>query len=133
MTVPAPSESRRWHNVTVVREQDPRRMRWVLILFAGILAAAIPVAAYLVQQMRYVEARYRTEDLRGRLTRLVETERRLRIERATLERLPRVEERAQGELGLVHPTPRQRVVVRSSAPDRGSAASRNLGDFSSPR
>jgi cell division protein FtsL len=133
MTVPAQAEPRRWRNVTVVREGDPRRMRWVLILFAGILAATVPVAAYLVQQMQYVETRYQIEDLRGRLQRLEETERRLRIERATLETLPRVEKRALGELGLVHPTPHQMVVVRSSAPGRGTASSRALGEFPSPR
>ncbi len=133
MTVPAPSQPRRWHNVTVVRESDPRRMRWVLILFAGVLAAAIPVTAYLVQQMQYVETRYGIEELRGKLQQLDEQERRLRIERASLETLPKVEDRATQELGLVHPTPRQVVVVRSSAPGRGTATSRTLGELPSPR
>jgi cell division protein FtsL len=127
MGVPVPAESRRWRNVTVVREGDPRRLRWVVFLFLGVAAAVAPVAAYLIQQMQYVETRYRVEELRGRLQRLEETERRLRIERATLETLPRVEERANDELGLVHPTPRQVVVVRSSSPGRGSASPRSPG------
>jgi cell division protein FtsL len=133
MPAPVPAEPRRWRNVTVVREGDPRRLRWVLFLFLGIAAAVAPVAAYLVQQMQFVEARYRIEELRGRLQRLEETERRLRIERATLETLPRVEERAIDELGLVHPTPRQVVVVRSSAPGRGSASPRAPGESQAAR
>jgi cell division protein FtsL len=133
MSVPVQAEPRRWHNVTVVREGDPRRLRWVLLLFLGVVAAAAPVAAYLIQQMQYVEARYRVEELRGRLQRLEETERRLRIERATLETLPRVEAKALDELGLVHPSSRQVVVVRSSAPGRGSASPRAPGQFQAAR
>ena len=133
MSVTVQAESRRWRNVAVVRERDPRRVRGVLILFVGVLAAAAPVAAYLVQQMQFVQTRYQIEEQRSRLQRLEETERRLRIERATLEALPRVEERARGELGLVHPTPRQVVVVRSSATSRRTASSRTPGEFPSPR
>jgi cell division protein FtsL len=127
MPVQVQAHPRRWRNVTVVREGDPRRLRWVLLLFLGVVAAAAPVAAYLIQQMQYVEARYRIEEQRGRLQRLEETERRLRIERAHLETLPEVEARALDELGLVHPSPRQVVVVRSSVPGRGSASPRSPG------
>ena len=129
MSIPMPAEPRRWRNVTVVRERDTRRSRWVLLFLLGVAAAAAPVAAYLIQQMQYVEARYRIEEMRGRLQRLEETERRLRIERASLETLPQVEARATDELGLVHPESRQVVVVRSSAPGRGNASPRSPGEF----
>ncbi|MBZ5638414.1 MAG: cell division protein FtsL [Acidobacteriia bacterium] len=133
MPTSAQAERRHWRNVMVVRERDPRRLRWVMLLLLGVAAAATPVAAYLIQQMQFVETRYRIEELRGRRERLEETERRLRIERATLEALPRVEGRALDELGLVHPTPHQIVVVRSSAPGRGSAAPRAPGEFPAAR
>jgi cell division protein FtsL len=133
MPVSAPAELRHWRNVMVVRERDTRRSRWVTLLLLGVAAVAMPIAAYLIQQMQYVEARYRIEEMRNRRERLEETERRLRIERATLEALPRVEGRALDELGLVHPTPRQFVVVRSSAPGRGGAAPRAPGEFRAAR
>jgi cell division protein FtsL len=133
MSVSAPAELRHWRNVTVVRERDPRPSRWVILLLLGIAAAAVPIAAYLIQQMQYVQACYRIEELRSRRERLEETERRLRIEKATLEALPRVEGRALDELGLVHPTSRQFVVVRSSAPGRGGAAPRAPGESRAAR
>ena len=133
MSVPIPAESRRWHNVTVVRERDTRRSRWVLWVLLGALAAAAPVAAYLIQQMQYVEARHRIEEQRSRLQRLEEAERRLRIERATLETPPRVETRAKDELGLIHPKSDQVEVVRSSAPVRGNASPRSPGEFRAAR
>jgi cell division protein FtsL len=133
MPVFAPAEPRQWRNVTVIRERDPRSSRWAVLLLLGIAAAAVPIALYLIQQMQYVQARYKIEDLRSRRARLEETERRLRIEKAQLEALPPVEKRALVELGLVHPTPRQSVVVRSSAPGHGSAAPRAPGETRAAR
>ena len=133
MPVAARAEPRRWRNVAVVRERDMRRVRWVLMLLVGIAAAAAPVAAYLIQQMRYVETRYKIEELRAKRERLDETEKRLRIERASLEALPRVEKRAADDLGLVHWTPRQVVVVRSSVPARGASSPRAPGEFRAAR
>ena len=114
----------RWRNVTVTRERDPRRSRWLAALFLGIVAALVPVAIYLIEQMAYVQVRYRIEELRGRRERLEETERRLRIERATLEALPSLEAGAEAKLGLVHPQPGQVVVAKTHRAGRGGAATR---------
>jgi cell division protein FtsL len=133
MRVAVPSEPHRWRNVPLVRERDPRWSRWVWLLVLGAVAVAAPIAAYLVEKMQYVEVRYEIEAQRGRRERLQEVERRLRIERATLEALPRVEGRALDELGLVHPTPRQVVVIRSSVPGRGNAAPRAPGEYRAAR
>jgi len=124
MPVAAPVPERRWRNVTVTRERDPRRSRWLALLFLGIVAALVPVAVYLIQQMEYVQVRYRIEEQRSRRETLEETERRLRIERAALESLPSVEASATSKLGLVHPLPGQVVVAKSTAPGRGAAATR---------
>lgn len=123
MLVRAPAPERRWRNVPLGRERDSRRSRWLWTLLLGAIAAVIPVAVYLIQQMEYVQVRYRIEELRSRREKIEETERRLRVERATLQSLPSVESRAS-ELGLIHPSPGAVVVARTSTPGRGVAAPR---------
>lgn len=115
----------RWRNVPVVRDHDHRGTAWVFALVAGILIAASPFIVYLLRQNSYVQVRYQIEELRSQHDRLLEAERRLRTERASLESLPRVEIRAQRELGLVRPESDRVVVVRevhaARAPVRASA------------
>ena len=115
---------RRWKNVPLTRERDPRRSRWLVALVLGVAALAAPVIAYLLHQMEYVQVRYKIEEMRGKRDQLEETERRLRIERATIQSLPSVEARAGSELGLVRPGPGQVVVAKTASPGRGAAASR---------
>ncbi len=111
-TDPSP---RQWRNVTVVRQRDDRRVRRLWGWLIGLVVALTPSAFYLLQQMEYVQVRYRIEELRAERTRLADEERRLRVERATLEALPRVESRAADRLGLVTPPPDRVVVVRPPA------------------
>ncbi len=124
MAGPAPAPARRWRNAPIVRERDSRRARWLWAVFLGLCAAATPIAAYLLQQMEYVQVRYQIEELRDRRARMEEAVKRLRIERATLEAFPRVESRAVEDLGLVHPPPRQVVVVRQVTQGRGRSSPR---------
>jgi cell division protein FtsL len=104
---------RRWRNSALHREVDTDRARWVTRVVLGALVAALPFAAYLLQTMSYVQTRYALENVRVREEHLVESERRYRIEKATLEALPSVEARAGRELGLARPSPSQVVVVTS--------------------
>ena len=104
---------RRWRNSALHREVDADRARWVTRVVLGAVVAALPFAAYLLQTMSYVQTRYALESVRVREEHLVESERRYRIEKATLEALPKVEERAGRELGLARPRPSQVVVVTS--------------------
>lgn len=120
----ATAPARRWRNVTVTRERDGYRTRWMWGLLLGVLAAAAPLAIYLVQQMEHVQVRYRTETLRAERDRLVETERRLRATAAMLEAPERVERQAVRGLGLAHPASSRRVVVGKTGPGRGSLAPR---------
>jgi cell division protein FtsL len=104
---------RRWRNSSLHREVDTDRARWVTRVVLGAVVAALPFAAYLLQTMSYIQTRYALENVRVREEHLVESERRYRIEKASLEALPKVEERADRELGLARPTPSQVIVVTS--------------------
>ncbi len=123
----APSTERRWRNVPLAREYDAPRGRRLWALLLGIAAAAAPLVFYVVQQTHYVQLRYRIEELRHRQGELLEAERRLRIEKASLETLPRVEARAREVLGLVRPGPGQEVVLDRGSPGRGALPSRSPG------
>jgi hypothetical protein len=122
--LPARSPSRGWRNHRLVRPFDRARGRVVATAVAGAFLAASPFVVYLVQTTRHMETRYAVEKLRDRQERLLEAERRLRIERAVLESLPSVEPKAARDAGLVPPAPGQVVVVRADAP---VSASRNPG------
>ena len=114
MAAPAISTPRRWQNLPVVRELDRNRARWIWTVLFGLVLALAPIAVYVVQSMRYVEAGYAIEELRKTEERLLETERRLRIERAVHEALPGVEQQAT-KLGLVRPGPDRVIVTRQNA------------------
>ncbi len=109
---------RRWRNAPV-REPDHGKARQLLGWLALMLVACSPVAFYLFQQMDYIETMYRSEELRSERSRLIEAERLLRVETASLESLSRVEKEAD-RLGLVPATPDQIVVVVPSGPRDGS-------------
>jgi hypothetical protein len=102
---------RRWRNSSLHREVDADRARWVSRVVLAAIVAALPFAGYLLQTMSYVQTRYALEGLRVREERLVESERRYRIEKAVLEALPSVEARAGRDLGLARPRPSEVVVV----------------------
>lgn len=101
-----------WRNRELVRELDSRRSRSLWWLFLGIIAALAPLAVYLIEQIHYVQIRYETENVRRDHNRFLEAEQRFRVQRATLQNLPRVEDRAR-KLGLVHPIPENILVIRS--------------------
>jgi len=114
------ARDRRWQNAEVVRERDDSQLRSLWRLLAGALAAASPLVVYLVMQMDYVQTRYRIEALRERQEALVDTEQRLRIERATLQTLPDVEEAARRNPELTRVPPEARIVVESPVGRQGS-------------
>lgn len=120
----AGNPNRRWRNARLVRQRDIRRTRWLSGLLLGIVVAVAPFTVYLLQQMEYVRVRYKIEELRTQQNRLVEMEQRLRIDRASLQTPSRVESRAVRELGLIHPSPYEVVVVHRPAPGHGSLVAR---------
>ena len=97
-------------NSQVVREVDPRSSRdlWALFLLVGTLVGGLALYAWPNLQLKQTAA---TEArLAGERDRLTEENRKLRLEKATLEDLNRVETIATRELGLTTP-PADRVVV----------------------
>jgi len=101
----------RWKDSPVEREPDDRSTRRSLGLVAAVVLTVSPILVYLVTQIRYLEIRYRVDEVRSQHERLVEAERRLRTERAELAALPGIEQRAARELGLVRPTPEEVLVL----------------------
>jgi hypothetical protein len=108
-----------WKTPPVVRETDERRTRSTLALAARLTLVLLPFLAYMVLQIHYLKLRYSIDMVRVQHARLVEAERRLRTERAALAALPHVEARAQGDLGLVRPSPEE-ILVLSSSPRTGA-------------
>jgi len=121
---------RGWRNLPLVREHDVPKTRRMLAWMGGVLVSLTPFVFYLWQQIDYVHVRYRIEELRAQHARLLEAERRLCMERATLEALPRVEAWAKQE-GLQNSGADAAVVVRRvpstgqvRAPDRPLSVAR---------
>ena len=108
---PASASDRGWRNNAVHREVDNRYARWVIRLVLGASIALAPLAVYLLRTMSYVETIYAIEALRVREAQLIDAERRLTIEKAVMESLPAVEQRASTELGLEHPNAARVVVI----------------------
>ena len=114
MIGPASVSDRGWRNSAVHRDPDNRQSLWVFKVVLGVAIALVPLAVYLLQTMSYVETSYAIEDLRGLEARLTDAERRLTIEKAVMESLPAVEQRAGVELGLEHPKAARVIVVSPS-------------------
>ena len=103
-------------NSQVVRERDPRAGRelWLLLAVVAALVAGLVLYAWPNLELRQAaQARARMEKERERL---IEENRKLRLERSTLENLRRVETIATRDLGLSTPPPESVVVVERPAP-----------------
>jgi hypothetical protein len=120
---------RRWANRAVAREVDRDGARRLWVTIGAMVLAAAPFAAYLLEQNECLRLSYEAAALRERRERLVEQERRLRMERVELQSLERIESWATGRHGLVRPLPHELVVVRRepAVPD-GVAASATGGE-----
>ena len=89
-------------NSGVVREVDPRTSRdlLALLLLVGILVGGLVLYAWPHFQMR--QTAIATEQMQRERERLVEENRKLRLEKASLENLARVQAIAERHLGLTH-------------------------------
>jgi cell division protein FtsL len=109
-------EGRRWVNRAVAHEVDRERVRWLWAMFFGMMLAAAPFAAYLLEQNECLGRSYEASSLRAEHERLLENERRLRMQRAALESLESIERWALTRRHLVHPSPEQVVVIQRGSP-----------------
>jgi len=116
MQLLAASAQRRWSNQAVAREVDRDRARWLWGLFAALLLASAPFAAYMLEQNECLRLSYEASALRERRELLIEQERRLRMQRAARQSLDEIEAWAVRRHGLVHQPLEQVIVVHRSPP-----------------
>jgi len=120
-------------NSQVVREVDPRASRdlWWLLLLVMTLVGGLVLYAWPHLEIRQT-ARAQERMSRER-ERLLEENRKLRLEKASLENLRRVETIATRELGLQPPRAERVVVVeRPRAPAPGAQLAKELGPAAAP-
>ena len=91
--------TRRWKNVDLRLESDPRRNVKLVVVLLAIAAALAPLVTYVVQQNRYTKTRYQIQEAQNEFDRLVEEESRFLIEKASMQNFQRVE-RAAPRIGL---------------------------------
>ena len=113
---------RRWANRAIPHQVDRERARsWWRVVLALVLAAT-PFAVYVVEKNECVRLSYAASALRQRRDELGERERRLRMERATLQSLDKIETWALTEQGLARPPAEQILVARRPRRPVGSGA-----------
>jgi cell division protein FtsL len=109
------------------RDSDRRRLRAML---AGVAAAGVVVALVLGLvglRMQQVRLSYRLDTLRTAKAGAEEMNRRLRVEKASLQSLARIEIEARTRLGMVAPTRQQVQLAREFMGD-GMATRAALGE-----
>jgi len=109
---------RRWRNRPLERERDRERLRWLWGVFVAIVLMALPAGAYLVYQNASLKLQYELSGLKQTYEQLQEQERQLKVERAKLESLARVEGWARRECGLVPPPGEAVFVLTRRAPEQ---------------
>jgi hypothetical protein len=105
------------------RARDLKRVVWVC---AGLL---VPILFYVWQQVEYIRTGYQIEQLRAEKSRLVEWNRQMKLECATLHNLKRIESLGRNRLGLVPPDPENTVKFRLTG---DSSASRSVARSHAP-
>ncbi len=103
-------------NSQVVRQVDPRVSReiWFLLVLVALLVGGLVLYAWPALQIR--NTGMTTVQLSREKERLLEENRKLRLEKAALENLKRVETIATRDLGLLPPSPESSVVVETQKP-----------------
>jgi len=103
-------------NSQIVREVDPRSSREIgwLLLLVGVLVGGLVLYAWPHFQIR--QTGRTAEHLSRERDTLLEENRKLQLEKASLENLRRVEAIATRELGLAPPPPESTIVVEAPRP-----------------
>ncbi len=106
-------------NSRLVKAADPRerRQQKMLVMVGLLLGAAILAGAY--QRFATIQAGYRLEALKGQREQLLEANRQLRLEEASLRDPERVDTIARQQLGLGLPGAGQVVHLEQRATDSG--------------
>lgn len=92
-----------WLNERLVLEPDRGRMRELLLVLALSALMLVPLLFYVRQSSEWLRAGYRMEQLKNQRDHLNEVNQELKLEKASLENLVRVEKVASDQLGLAQP------------------------------
>lgn len=104
------------------RVSDRRRLRSMFTAVVGAGLAVVLVLGVVGLRVQQVRLSYRLDALRQGRAELEETNRRLRVEMATLKSLSRIEGKARGELGMIAPGRDQVRLAREFVPGGGGGA-----------
>jgi cell division protein FtsL len=115
-------------NSQVIREVDPRASRdlwWLLVLVMTLVGGLV---LYAWPHLKIRETSRAQDRMSRERERLLEENRKLRLEKASLQNLRRVENIAVRELGLQSPpAPRVVVIERARTPVPGAQMAKELG------
>jgi cell division protein FtsL len=114
--VERPLGARPIDNSQVVREVDPRTSRELVLLLALVASLVGGLVLYAWPNLELRETARKRELMSRERQRLLEENRKLRLEKAMLEGLGRIEDIAVRDLGLRPPAPEDLVVVERPAP-----------------
>ena len=103
-----------WLNHSLVLEPDRGRMRELLLAVSLSFVMLLPLLLYIRQSSEWLRTGYRIEELKNQRDRLEEINHQLRLEKASLESLGRVEQVGAGQIGLAQP-PAGTVVLVDTA------------------
>jgi cell division protein FtsL len=122
-------------NRLLVRELDRRRLHELLLIVLLVGVLLLPLLTYVWYHMEWIRVGYEMEKLKQERGLQVELGARLRIEKASLESLSRVEREARDTLGLV---PAGEAVVRMDELESPTSLARvsgsnSAGEPASPR
>jgi len=108
-------------NSQIVREVDPRSFRDLFSLLVLVAVLVVGLVLYAWPHLEIRQTGMATERMNREKERLIEQNRKLRLEKAALENLRRVEAIATKELGMAPPAPERLIVVeKPESPPEGA-------------
>jgi len=108
--------TKRIDNSRVVRVADPKRRREMLYFGITLGVFFLLVMVYLLQHLSAIEYGYRIEQLKAEQNSIVESNRELKLEEASLKDLERIDVEAR-KLGMVSPIAGQVQIIESGDGD----------------
>ena len=106
----------RLDNSQIVRERDPRANRDIVWLLLGVAVLVCGAVLYAWPHLEMRQTGIATEQMQRERERLIEENRKLRLEKASLENLDRVEAIATRHLKLERPAAENVYIVEAPAP-----------------
>jgi cell division protein FtsL len=104
------------NNMNVVREPDSRNQReYMLVTLLGGLFVLV-LLFYGWQHYQWIQYGYLIEEAEKQKEQLAETGHQLRLERASLRSMQRIDSIARKQLGMVAPTAEQLVIFSADSP-----------------